>query len=1087
MSRRGYSVQVLGPISIDHPQAKQRSSLSQAKQRLIAALVMAGDNGVAWYTLRAEDEPVHDEESVRAAFRMGVSRLRAHLPPGSIEDIGEGALRLTLATSDVDAWHLLDLATTDDALDDVATADLLHLLQPVEPFGIVGIDGMFEAAARRIYDARHDLMLRIAKERPELLRGEFVFYLRGHLREDPFNERLLATLVMAEAHGGDRRRALRTLRAARDEFIEIGLELSAEVAALEDDLLDPDAQSRFEPLVPQLLPPIPVPLRDLRIGHHVGHRDELVELEALVKEGSGQALVHGPSGVGKSRLCAELAHRVSKVRVPTIYLRPEPQGSDAAFAPLLRSLPSFRDRALPVLAQPASPETRTVLLVMALQELAERAGDGVLLLIVDDSQLLDSATAELVRQLPSTDVAAHVVLVVVATDSGDDESPMAPAVAVADSAVAKKIEVGPLGETELRDMVRSRWPDNLEPLVWNVAQQLHQMSGGRAGVASILLASIPEADMLPDLGELRGVRPIAQIADALPPEVARIGAAASVLGQRFDLHALAAVTGLSHDELLGGLDELLRRQLVRETKGLHYEVVHAIVAKALLDTASAERLCQWHELAARHYRDDLHRRALHGFAAGDLLPRAEVFEALRASALEHLSAGSYWEAVVIFRKALLLFEDGRLDLVLEGSFARALELVGLRAEAARVRERALADALARDDHATGLSITVSGLPEAQLVDGDRILVDRLDRIDAAKLDPALALELACHRSRQLSILGEYEEATRRAAEAVALATEPAGRIMAVFTQRFALACTSEPDDRCKLLDGVEGEVAQADSAVKAEYYILQALDCYAAGRTATAVEWRERLDELADPPLIRQWHGMQFDAMRTWDEGRLTEAAARRAEAVSFGLLAGINGATESRDASLLIDMYLTTGFGSFADSVGDVVGPGRILDPDASTLQCSGAAVVLLDCGLVEEAVALAEGLATAVTRSPVGERTVALAFAAEALALSTRSDLVDDVRRLLERRGRSSMVLGAAVASLGPVANYLATLAPDDGQRRKHLEEAVAVAADAGQTLWQVYCQARLARLIDDQAELDRLRNDYADSELLPFIDRP
>ncbi|MEL7210764.1 MAG: AAA family ATPase, partial [Actinomycetota bacterium] len=282
-------------------------------------------------------------------------------------------------------------------------------------------------------------MIRVARERPDLLRGEFVSHLRGHLVEDPFNERLLATLIMVEAHGGDRRRALQTLRQARDEFVEIGLELSAEVTALESDLLDPDARTRFEPLVPDLRPPIPTALADMRVGAHVGHRDELAELEALVRAGTGQALIHGPSGVGKSRLCAELADRSAKLRVPTVYLRPERHGSDPAFAPLLRSLEGFRTRALPLLERPSSPELRSLLLVAGLQELTERAGDRSLLLIVDDSQLLDSATAELVRQLPYTDVAARIILVVVATER-DDEPAVSTSIRLANARSATVID-----------------------------------------------------------------------------------------------------------------------------------------------------------------------------------------------------------------------------------------------------------------------------------------------------------------------------------------------------------------------------------------------------------------------------------------------------------------------------------------------------------------------------------------------------------------------------------------------------------------------------------------------------------------------
>ncbi|MEM9133028.1 MAG: ATP-binding protein [Actinomycetota bacterium] len=1083
MPPSGFPVRVLGAIEVGYSNAKSQTPLSPAKQRLLAALVVARDRGVPWHGGR-EGDAGGDEESLRAAFRMSVSRLRSHLPPGSIEDIGDGTVRLLLDVADVDTWMLLHLASTDTPLDQVSAKQLLHLLQPVEPFMGVQLDARYESDVRAIYDARNALMIRVANERPDLLRGDFVSFLRGHLLEDPFNERLLATLVMAEAHGGDRRRALRTLRKAIDDFAEVGLEVSAEVAKLEDDLLDPEAQTRFESYVPEMRPPVPQALLDMRTRAHVGHRGELQRLVDLAKKGTGQAVVRGTSGVGKSRLLAELAFRAAEVGIPAIFLRPGPQGSDSTYDPLLTALPGFRAAALPILTQPPSGGTSSLLLATAIDCLAERAGDGTLILIADDAHLLDSGTARLLAQLPSTDVAERIVLVVAATDQPDQDPDTSPTSILADSVMALRIDLGPVTETDLRDMVRQQWPDTLEPLVWNLARQLYDMSSGRAGVASILLASFTEPDVIPDLSNLRGVRPIMQVVQALPGDVARLGAAAAVLGQDFDLRALRAVTGLSTEEIRPPLDDLLRRQLLRETKGLRYEVAHALVTKALLDAADPGQVGEWNELAARHYADNVHSFAIHAFAAGDRFPRQEVLSALEASAQRHLDVGSYWEAVVVFRKALLLSDDGRLGPSLEGLMARALELSGLLAEAARVRSRALEDVFAVGDHRTALDITVSGLPEAEEVEGDGGIVNRLDRIDADRLDRVDAFRLASHRSRQLAIAGRYEDSRQRALEAMELAEGPSERVQAVITNRFTMSCTTDPNERTALLDTIDGEAHEGDSTRLANYYMVQAIDCYEAGRTDDARVWRSKVDDVPDVPLLYLWQGMQFDTMDAFDQGHLQESRRLREEALAFGLRAGIHGASAANSGAVFVDLWITGRLADFSEMVDDLVGPGRLIDPNASLFHRSGSVPVYLAAGRTEEAVAIAEGIAAEVTSRPVAQRSTALPIVAQALALSKQSCLIGAARRLQEKRGSSSVVLGACVACVGPIDLYLARLAPDHEQRTAHLDAALRVSEEADRALWEAYTLAEIARVNDDADGLARLQERYHETELITIV---
>ncbi|MEM9611317.1 MAG: ATP-binding protein [Actinomycetota bacterium] len=1082
---RPYRVSVLGPIKVWYGAAKSRASLSPAKQKLLAALVLARTGGVSWQATRPSDTGA-DEETVRAAFRMSVSRLRAHLPPDAIEDLGKGTVRLNLDIADVDAWTLLHLASTDTPLQDIPARRLLHLLEPVEPCIGVQLDADHESAVRDLHDARNTLMIRVTEERPELLRGDFVTYLRRHLHEEPFNERLLATLVMAEALGGDRRRALRTLRRAMDDFAESGLTVSPDVAGLEDELLDPTAEARFLPYVPSMRPPVPQALLDLRNRDHVGHRAELQRLIGLVNKGSGHAVVRGVSGVGKSRLLAELAVHAAEAGVPSLYLRPDPQGSDSSYDALLRAMPDFRAAVGPVLAQPLSAGVGSLLLATAIDCLGDRAGLGSLVVIADDVHRLDSGTARMLSQLPATDVAQQVVLVVAMTDDPDRPPPTSPSTVLSDSLTAVRIELGPVADADLRDMVRQQWPEASESVVHDLAARLYNLSGGRAGVASILLGAFPEDDDGVQLAGLPTIRPITGVVEALPREAARLGAAAAALGQTIELRQLQTLTGLGPDGVLPLLDELLRRQLLRETSDLCYETCHPLVAETLLKAAGPEQVSEWHERAARRCADHVHRHAMHAFGAGERFPRDEAIHALAASALRHLAVGSYWEAVVVFRQAVLVAEEGRLEPWLEGNMARALQLSGLPTEAGRVRGRALDEALTVDDHATALAIATSGLPEAEEIEGDDKLLSRLAMIDKTKLTRTDSFQLACHRSRQLAIAGDFDRSTRYAQEAIDLAEGPTERAMAVITQRFTMSCTTEPEERIDLLDTIDTDAHHGDPSRLANYYMVHAIDCYEAGRSDDARILRSKVDDIPEVPLLYRWQGKQFDVMDAFCRGHLTESGELREEAYAFGQRAGIHGALAARQGARLIDLWIGGSLHELGDVVDDVVGPDKLMDPAASLYHRAGTVPVYLAAGRTEEALAIAENIAEYVTVRPVAQRSTALPIVADALARSPRHDLLDQARRLLKRRGRSSIVLGAGVACVGPVDLHLAKLAPNRQLRSAHLDVALTVAQEAGHVLWEAYILADIARLRADDDEVAELRQRYAGTELADIVGR-
>lgn len=1088
VTTRAYPVEVLGPITVLYNEAKEQGGLSRAKQRLLAHLTFARQQGVDARGFRS-DEPRSDEDPARAAFRMAVSRLRAHLPAGVIEDVGEGVVRLMLDDADVDLWHLFALAGGERPLADVPIRQLVHLLDPsirLDPV-VLEIDPLdAEAPRRQVVEAQRELLLRLAAEQPQRLRGQMIEFLRRYIDEDPYNESLVSTLAVVLAQTGRRRDALRVLSEAREEFIDVGLGLSPRIDELELRLLDPsDDEGEGVAVTSTVIDPepaLPAALAELAAKPFVGDKGPIETLAAMLPAGTGVAVIVGPSAMGKTRLCAELARTAAVRGIATVYLRP--RRSDSAFGPMVAALPSFREAIGGLRSPEGGPdpeELRSLLLARAIDALDERAGEGPLVVVVDDAHQLDSGTSRLLQMLPDSDLAGRLLLVVVATREQAQE-PLTPPVAdLMDRSGTIVIEPTLLDDDDLGDLVRLVRGHQLEHAVFNEARQLGELSGRRAGVAALLLDATGEASLRPDPGSLRGLRPLVEVAHTMSSSARTMGAAAAVVGLEFNVTTVAAVTGSEAEDVIAGLDELVRANFVHDLGDTDFEFAHALIAAALLEMTPVGQQAEWHEAAAVHLADDVHRRAHHEFSAVSRLPLPQVLASLRASADVHLLTGAYWEATHTYRNMVML-QGGEVDPKVAAGYARALELAGFPNGASRVRETALTAAFGRNDHEQALAITVSGLPEGEILEGDETLLERLQAIHFSALDREAAHRLACHRSRQLAIVGAQAEAAEHAERALELAESPSEFVGGTLAKRFVISCTSPPSERLDLLNDIEEQVVQVDTATMAEYVCLQTLDCYEAGLADEAVTWRRRLDDIEDAPVLRRWHGMLFDTMVARDAGRFAEAAERRTEARAYGVARGINAAQQAHDAAAVNDIWM---MGDLAD-LADHVAPGALLDPSISLIHRAGGAAALLAAGRNVEAAELAEEVARAALRSPLGQKSSALAIAAEALAHSAQHDLIADAHDLLAKRGTSSMVFGACVSSLGPVARYLAALTPpgDESARDAYLAQAVELAEEAGWPAWAVCNRYHRAAVINDQGEIEELRRDLEGSELAMLI---
>ena len=205
-----------------------------------------------------------------------------------------------------------------------------------------------------------------------------------------------------------------------------------------------------------------------------------------------------------------------------------------------------------------------------------------------------------------------------------------------------------------------------------------------------------------------------------------------------------------------------------------------------------------------------------------------------------------------------------------------------------------------------------------------------------------------------------------------------------------------------------------------------------------------------------------------------------RTAAYEFAVNAGIGEAANARLAPELVDLWLAGEIKTCADLVGE----GKPLDPNGSVLARAGAALTLDAIGQ-KEAIGVAESLASDIVGSPASQGTAALALVTSVLAHSDNKELLASARSMLDKRGRSFLMVAAFVASLGPADRYRAELAATPDEARHYRLAAIELADASCSRLWKAVTRRDLAVNHDDEtakAELIDLTKGSDLENLLP-----
>jgi DNA-binding CsgD family transcriptional regulator len=556
----------------------------------------------------------------------------------------------------------------------------------------------------------------------------------------------------------------------------------------------------------------------------VGRDRELARVTGLLDDaraGQGRlVLCVGEAGIGKTRLAEEAAAAAAARGTPAVWARAADRGSSPPYGlwrlvldhPAIRgdtggdSRPDlwsqvFGDTERAALAESADSgsASRFALFAEVRRRLAEAAEPAGLLLVFDDLQWADEASAvllaDLVRQLRGTRV---LVLASYRAAPGPGDETL---LRLSAEANAERVDLRGLPADAIGDLLRATGlPASAEQV-----DEVRSETGGNPFLVREL------ARMLADQ---RGGEPGAvpgRVADATAYRLAQVSQparallqTAAVAGNSFSAGVVAGMLGAPVLSLLGPLDECRTAGfVVAGDRPGDYRFSHALVRSAVaarlsaaeqrrLHTAAADAIEALYEGQVRLHLADVARHRVEASLPGDRADRARAVAACEAAAGAAAEAVAFEEAVRLYRQALSAGGEeigepdrDRLELALATVLHRSGDLPGAQQTATRVGRRAERRrdrlGLAR----TVLAMEATGVPEW---DGEicRICEQALAGDD---LSDDLRARVSARYAQALVYRGEYDRAGPVSQAALA-AAESAGDPVALVDALRArqLAC-----------------------------------------------------------------------------------------------------------------------------------------------------------------------------------------------------------------------------------------------------------------------------------------------------------
>jgi DNA-binding SARP family transcriptional activator len=570
---RDVRVQLLGEFRVvtGDRELPARDWPSRRAQELVALLALAERRRLPRDRVIEQLWPHLGAEAGAANLRKAAHHARRAL--GEPDAVALRAGRVELFPGR--AVHVDAEAFLRDAQDALRGADARTCANVAARFpGELLPDSPYESWAqepRRLVHARRVELLRRAGDWERLLELE------------PTDEAACRELMRAAIGAGQRHVAIRLFERLR-------------VALLREMGARPDAatQALYETCTAGLRP---------RETVFVGRETELAaaaaQRAAVAGGGAAAVLVRGPAGIGKSALCREVARRAREdgwsVTTVTATSPPIPYAPIAAAVEgQLTRVEGLPERTRAVLAAlgtraPAQGAPTRHQVVAALRR---ALGAAPTVLVVEDAHLLDEATADVLHQLVAGDGGAPL-LVVLACRAEWLRTRLPHGVAeLARSERALTLELGPLGDGEIAELVAHGAVIPPPPDV--VAAIVRAAEGSPFFALELARAPASRAGALPQTVRQAIARRLAGLDGATLDALTALAAGEEEL----DLAGVLALTGLQERGASAVLDVALDAGIL-VVSGARYRFRHGLVQRALRDELPSHRRVQIHRDAAR--------------------------------------------------------------------------------------------------------------------------------------------------------------------------------------------------------------------------------------------------------------------------------------------------------------------------------------------------------------------------------------------------------------------------------------------------------------------------------------------------------
>lgn len=920
-------------------------------------------------------------------LQMAVARLRRVLDAGERRlhtSAGGYALEVAPGELDIDVFE----ARIADGRAALAAGDAEHasdiLGEALElwrgsPLADVGYMEFAQPEIRRLEELRLGAIEARVDADLELGRHTaLVGLLEALSSEHPTRERIAAQLMVALYRCGRQAEALDVYLRTRTHLSEeLGLEPGPALQALQAEILE-QSPTLDAPAAAVERVPAPVPALVARLGaKRLIGRDDVLERLAqtwgeVVESGTHRiVLLSGEPGVGKTSLATRLANDAGAGGATVLYGRADPEAliPYQPFVEALRHLVLHADlqtletttadlvelsrlvpeicRRLPDLASPIDViggDERYKLFSAAAALLVDAARRAPVLIVLDDLHWADASSLRLLSHLARYSEPAPLLILGTYRDTDLPQAPQ-----LADMLVDlnrehldERVLLTGLDEQAVGELIAETTraaPPDLTPA-------LLQETRGNPFFLVEMLRHLADSDAFdPPEVERRGAAPLLErigvpdgVRQLVERRLARLdrrtGEAlmlASVLGQQFDLGALAAVTGRAPDELSEALDEALAAGLLTEAPGPPgtFEFSHALVRETLYRRPSSVRRELLHSRAGEalvelyHPRDDAHAAELarHFIAAG---ARGDAERAVRYSvvaAQQALVRLAYEEAADLYAHALER-AGGSGDAADEAKQRRRYDLLLALGEArwcagdldeARDAYLQAADAAGVLDDPECLGHAALGYagplrfePAARR---EQPLVELLSRAIGALGDApgAMRARLQARLAAVLLSGGDDARKAELASEAIALARAAGDRAALAEVLSTCLFATRSPDNlRWRIETGRELERLAnelGDAGLQAVTHGALLDDTLEAGDIDASNREGEAFEALAETlgERYRRWLVMLAKSRSALMEGRIDESEALALQASTLGLGGDDESAYHALGAQLLV------------------------------------------------------------------------------------------------------------------------------------------------------------------------------------------